>query len=311
MIANSSIYDPSETQSSAEHAGYPVSDRPFDPMRPHEPGERRLWRAKYLHHLRERDGSVNFDARVLTRREAFFDQIKQEPVSWHAELDRDSFFRYLNRKPDGYLDPKVVWLLGASKVNRSEKFGIELSLKLGEGREAPSEFLNHIALQEFYHTRILLECCRSVGLDVEILPPAPMMRAMTNLMARLPERPRLPLTLTSEIVGCVFFALLLENIACFDEGPEVRERLRALMRDILIDEIGHVAYCRSGLSNPEIAFARALLPLMQRTLLNDMPEYVQIAGSVEAFSERVRNFDVARDPFVAERCFREPERMKE
>jgi hypothetical protein len=171
-------------------------------------------------------------------------------------------------------------------------------------RASRSEFLDHVALQEFYHTRILLECCNSVGLDVDILPPRLAMRVATNLMARLPERGRLPLTLAAEIVGCVFFALLLAHLDYFDEEPEVRERLRDLIRDILIDEIGHVAYCRSGLSNAELAYARRLLPLMQRTLLNDMPEYVQIAGSVEAFNQRVRDFDVARDAFVSEQCFR-------
>jgi hypothetical protein len=247
---------------------------------------------------------VDFDGRILSRREAFFDRVKQAPVFCRADLDRDAFFKYLNGKPDRTLDPKIAWLLAASKANRAEKYGIELSLELDGGKGGHSEFLDHITLQELYHTRILLECCSSVGLDVEILPPPRMTRMATTLMARLPERLRLPLTLAGEIVGCVFFALLLENADCFDEEPEVRERLRELTRDILLDEIGHVVYCRSGLSNAELAYARRLLPLMQRTLLNDMPEYVQIAGSVEAFNQRVRDFDVARDAFVSEQCFR-------
>ena len=46
----------------------------------------------------------------------------------------------------------------------------------------------------------------------------------------------------------------------------------------MIDEVGHVAYCRARLGGLGLSVARALLPSVKATLLAEQREFAQLVG---------------------------------
>ena len=67
-------------------------------------------------------------------------------------------------------------------------------------------------------------------------------RALIRLMNHLPERLRFVPILCGEVMGAVVFQLLLDTSHVFRAEPELEERLRWIVREVLIDEIGHIAF---------------------------------------------------------------------
>jgi len=269
-----------------------LSGRPLVPL-PRRERERKL--ELYLDFLRRRDGVPDRAARRLSKREPLFAELARDPVLWRADLDRAAFERYLRARPPADLDPRLLWLLAAAKANRGERWAIERELARREARGGPTDaWSEYIGIEETYHTRILADACRSVGFEAPLLDPPPGQRVFIRALLPLPRRLRLPLTLASEIFGCVAFALLLERTDVFAERPAVAGRLRRLVREILTDEAGHVLYCSSRLGAAGLAAARLAVPLAGRALLRDLPEFAHLAGGERAFLERLAGFDLAR-----------------
>ena len=247
---------------------------------------------RYLEFLQARDGVPDRARRRLSNREPFFDEIDREPVVWKGDIGKATFHAYLEKKPPEGMDRRMIWLLAAAKVNRSERYGIDRQLdradKIGSDGNRWTEF---IGLEEVYHSRILADACRACGLDNPKIDPPPASRTFIHLITSLPERLHMPLVMAGEIFGCVAFQVMYENVDLFEEQPEVGARLRRLTQEILIDEMGHVAYCRSQLGRFGLFVARCLLPIIGSFLLHDMPEFAMLAGGSSPFMKRVRNFD--------------------
>jgi hypothetical protein len=72
----------------------------------------------------------------------------------------------------------------------------------------------------------------------------------------------------------------------------VQKRAVALLEQILIDEVGHVAYCRAKLGPLGISAARMLLDGVMKALLADIPEFGMLFGAPE-IERRVREFDLS------------------
>ncbi len=88
----------------------------------------------YRNFLKDRDGDADVYGDTLSRREAFFQRIEQEPVRSQRVFDRDTFLRNLRRtKPEPELDEAMLWLLATAKSNQSERFGVELGRLYGRG----------------------------------------------------------------------------------------------------------------------------------------------------------------------------------
>jgi hypothetical protein len=245
----------------------------------------------YLSYLRRRDGVGNHATRTLSNREAFFQDLDQKPVRWKGPLDREAFYRNLDRKPEAGLDPKVVWLLAAAKANIGERFGVETKMATRGFNFTGDDPTAYVAFEELYHTRILLDACNIFDLKFEMREPKGLQRALTSAMARLPTGGALPMVLCGELYGSVCFKVMWETTDLFSEQPEVRERLRTLVREIWVDEIGHVAYARARLGPVRLGMARAMFPIMTRSLMEQLPEFSLLAGGTDKLLERVARFD--------------------
>lgn len=272
----------------------------FDPFRPLAPPERDRQLDAYLAFLERRDGDADREARTLAARDRFFADLQAHPVVSSIPIDRLAFEAGLRGEPVPE-DRRLWWLLVAAKANRGERYGVELSLERGGGPEHPHD--DFIPLEEVYHTRILLDACALFGLDVEMVPPPATTRRLIALMERTPPWLRLPVILCGEVTGSALFQLLLDEVVLFDADPPTAERLRTLLRAILVDELGHVAYCRARLGRAGLWAARRMLPQVAAGILRDIPELVLLAGSRRAFLDRVAAFDVARDESVRAAAF--------
>ena len=266
----------------------------FDPLRPMRSRERSERLDGYLRFLRERDGEPNVGARTLSRREAWFAKLDEDPVRYKGAVDGDAFRRHLRYRPGSGIDPKLCWILATAKCNRVEHYGVTLDFGL-HGEDVGTRYGEHMAfidLEEFYHTRILRACVKVFDLDFELAPPKTFTRFFAELVVRSPHWLRLVSALCGELFGCVAFQLLWEKIELFDDDPKAADRLRTLIREILIDEMGHTAYGHAMLGRTGIATVRAAVPHVSSYFLADLPEFSYLAGGRDAFLKRVAAFDL-------------------
>ena len=90
--------------------------------------------------------------------------------------------------PEPGLDPAMLWALATAKTNRAERFGVEYSLTYKpHATDARTDPHAYIQVEECYHTRILADALRTIGLTMEVMPPGFTARAMVRSMVRLPE----------------------------------------------------------------------------------------------------------------------------
>ena len=277
-------------------AGQPflVELKPFEVL-PEDERQKRL--EAYLEFLRARDGSPDVRAKTLSKREQFFQEISQNPVRWKGPIERDQFRAYLNKKADASVDKKVLWLLACAKSNIAENYGVALDLRLKGDHYGSKgdEFYTFIDLEEFYHTRILKDVVRVFGIEFELGLPRMFTRFFTELEVRSPFNLRIVTALCGELFGSVIFQLLWECADVFADEPAVLERIRMLLREILVDEMGHVAFGHANVGPVTHKLMRAMLPAVARHFLSDFPEFAILGGGRQRVYERVLAFDLARN----------------
>jgi hypothetical protein len=267
---------------------------------PREARER--FRAEYLAELESRNGLPDGSGQRFTVRERYFAEVEARPVrrSGPAAVDQATFRRNEVRKsPEAGLDERTLWALAVAKSNRSERFGVEYALALdGPGTDLQDP-LTFIQIEEFYHTRILRDAVETVGLQMEMRPPHPLTALTVKAMARLPHVLANVLILCAELAGVAAFRMLKQKAqALFADQPVPRARLEQLFDMILTDEVGHVRYVRSTLGPLQLAVARALLPVVVRALISDVPELSRLFGYQQLMAE-IRRCDLSAAPALS------------
>lgn len=266
-------------------------------LTPMSPARRAEFRALYLDHLRRRDGTPDLRARRFDVREKFFAEIDASPVLWQGPppVDPAVFARNLDRPAEPGLDEATLWALATAKVNRAERYGVERKIEsVGDAHTDVDDPYTFIEVEETYHTRILEDALKTLGLSMTVADPAPTTRWLIAGMVHLPERLANVAVLCGEIFGVAAFSLLLEKArTLFADQPAVVARIEALFGQILVDEVGHVHFVRSTLGPTGLALARRLLPVLARATLRDLPELERLFGR-EVLMERVLAAEVDR-----------------
>jgi hypothetical protein len=244
----------------------------------------------FLAYVQERDGAVDLNREWLSVREAYFEENQARPVRSRRQVDRTKFSRNLSTTTiDQDLDEVMLWLLATAKANRSERYGIEISkrTRLGGGKAKLNEALVYLTVEEFYHTRVLLDAVKIFGMEVEMQPPVSRFnRLAIQGMVYLPEKVSAPLALAGEILGVISFTLLRDKaVELFRDEPQVVERLQSLYNEILVDEIGHVAYARATNGWLGLKVAEVLQPALVRAMLREVPEMVKLFGTERILAE--------------------------
>ncbi|MFN7147106.1 MAG: hypothetical protein ACK4YP_25275 [Myxococcota bacterium] len=237
--------------------------------------ERRRQQAAYLAHLRRRDGAPDLDAGTLAHREAFFREIDGNPLRYTGEVPRDEFARRMATKDVTGASRMALWMSVMASTNEGERYAVGLAIE--DRKKLPKATLaddpmTYVEIEELYHTRILLDALRVLGLEWEMREPEGAVRAFLWSLIRLPRWMSNPVVLMGEIAGTIIFLRLRETARELfgTETPEAK-RIQALIEEILVDEIGHVAYVRSKMGPVEMAVARVLLTLGGRLLFLQTP----------------------------------------
>jgi hypothetical protein len=263
----------------------------FDPFRVLGSRERAEQNSAHLELMVARDGALDPGRGALPSRDAVLAELRLRRPRWHtAPPDGTAFARFTRRPSPADLDPRLVWLLAAAKANQGEQYGIELEIRRFAERNFAGidrQFL-YVAFEDHYHTQLLAELSRACGIEHEIGVPPWYHRGLIRLMNHLPDRLRFVPILCGEVMGAVIFQLLLDTVHVFHRDPEVEERMRWIVREVLIDEIGHITFSRARLSDGMLRLARRMMPSVARALARSMSEVVLLAGGAERLFERVR-----------------------
>jgi hypothetical protein len=222
-----------------------LDPRLFTPL---PPAERRALGERYLAFVRERDGEPDLAHRTLARREAWFDRLRASvPPAWTGERIDPAAFRqwHVGERALRDASPLVVWLVAIARANEGEEWGVDYLLDRGgfqglgkHGRLEPRDFAD---LEETYHTRIFKEIVALFGLEFELRPPPAPIQQSVKLMAHMPRGASYMLLLAGELMGTVAFAhLARQGEALLADDPAICARVRDLLDEILVDEVGHV-----------------------------------------------------------------------
>ncbi len=275
--------------------------------------ERAAFTARYLDHLRARDGLPELETRTFTVREAIFRELADDQIRRVGRPVVDPLvFAHNHRlhEPEDGLDEPTLWALCMAKVNRGERHGVDYKLaRKGYSPGGADNPFVYIEIEETYHTRMLGDALRVIGIDVEFVPPRGLTRWVVEVFGVAPRALTNVVALDAELLGVVLFRRLLEKArALFGDQPAPLARVETLLRQILVDEVGHIYFLRSRLGPARLALARALLPLITRALLDDIPEIGLLFGR-DRFRAEVMTVDVdAAVPPSAERRPPRPER---
>ena len=247
----------------------------------------------YLQYLKAREGRLDFATRTLSSREPFFVRLAEDPVRAKVAIDHATFHRnHEASTPEHALSREMLWLLAVAKGNRTECYGMEEHILVNgilDGDKADTQA--YVDMQEVYHTRILLDVLRCFDLEIEVGKPDLASRIAVQAMIRLPQKFALPLILCAEFVATVVFRLLLDTgRELFAHDAPLWSRLSTLLEQIMIDEVGHVSYCRARLGPMGLKTARALLPAIGASLMSDQKEFALLVGK-ERFEQALAAFD--------------------
>jgi len=252
--------------------------RTLDPFRPIDETERQAHVEKYAAFLAERDGAVDFAGRTLARRDERLGEIALKSQTWGEGMDVEGFTRAFRGDRGVELDALTEWLVAAAKSCEGESYGVDIEIARYErtggfpgfpgDAEAP---LAHILLQEYYHGRILREICDVCELGVTFRKPGIANRFMMAVIGALPGRARWIPVLAGEAVGAEVFRVLHDRCDAFSAEPDVASRLQALVREIWVDEVLHVAFFRAHLGPRSLRIARWLVPVVAAAVFRDVP----------------------------------------
>jgi hypothetical protein len=131
----------------------------------------------------------------------------------------------------------------------------------------------HLA-EEFCHIRLFHEMFRTFQLDkVEWVPLGPVLGRIYKIFPMFPESIMSPPAFVSELMGLTLYLhidRLLDDV--FADEPEARDRVRALLHEILADELAHVGQRRNFMGSFGVLVSEWMLELMYRLFFRDIPE---------------------------------------
>ena len=105
-----------------------------------------------------------------------------------------------------------------------------------------------------------------------------------------------PPAFVSELMGLMLYLhidAILDDV--FPDEPEARERVRALLREIMTDEMAHVGQRRNFIGPAGIRMSRAIVGPMFRAFYNDIPES-RLLFDIDRMVREAKEFDYSVMP---------------
>ncbi len=241
--------------------------------------------ASYLAFLEKRDGGLDGDG-TFPHREAWLEESRGWSVRSRQQVDVASFQRGWSGGKTDTGDIALQTLLTFVRINAGEAYGVEVVSRRHRDSDPTSLFdrvQRVLSKEETYHTRILLGATDQFGVPApaEAWRPPLLLKILIGSLTYSPTAIFHPILLGSEIAGIFAFNWLLKAVGrVFPDEPELRESLERRLIEILIDEVGHVAFNRMAVGPSGLAVARRLAPYVIQGNLPDMRSLGWKADSV-------------------------------
>ncbi|MBO9539360.1 hypothetical protein J7643_02065 [bacterium] len=255
----------------------------------------------YLAFLDRRNGSID-PTQAYPHREAWL----ASTLDWNAHYEgaqADLLERnYVRYDPATEASAAELALLAFVKVNAGEAYGVEVVSQKRHGKRNGGALFDRvervISQEETYHTRILVGAARQFGLPApsQAWRPPLALKVLIGTLAYSPKAIFHPILLASEIAGVFTFNWMLNRVGeVFAKAPALRDTMQARLSEILIDEIGHIAFNRMAVGPTGLAVARALAPHIAKATSDMTPEFQALGWDAHTTSQ-VASFDLAMLP---------------
>lgn len=217
----------------------------------------------------------------LLKKRARLQYFQNNPVKLRTPLaNPEAFYRnYITMVDEPQsLDRMTLMLTGIYKFARHEWVGIKgawnVTPDMAQSRTIEDKISRVHLAEEFCHVRLFEEMLRTCGLDqVEWVPLSPWKEKVYELFPKIPGFLLDTPAFVTELMGVTFYCHLdrLFNEVLADE-PEVRDRLKALLDEITIDEAAHVGQRRNFIGAIGIKISKWLVKPFYTLFFNDIPE---------------------------------------
>jgi hypothetical protein len=259
----------------------------------------------YLQFLERRNGASAADA-PFAHRERWLAHANASPERYGRTLAPETFDRnfaaFDGREVE---DPCLRAMLAFVKINSGEAYGVEAVGRARRKRpqsDTPMARVERMVMrEEEYHTRILLGATHQFGLappNGAYRPPLAV-KALIGTLVHAPEAFFHPVLLAAEVAGLFHFNWLLVRVGeVFASWPALRDGLESRLVEILIDEVGHVAFNRAAVGPHGITAARALAPNVAFATAAMLPELGSLGWTRHALDSFER-FNLSSLPAAA------------
>lgn len=252
----------------------------------------------YLGFLQQRNGTVDATQSYPVREQWLLDAdavAPRYPGLLDCELFKESWNAF---QPQAAGSAALVALLAFVKMNAGEAYGVEVVSRFRHRAPVSSDLFDRVervlGREETYHTRILLGATRHFDMpapDTAWAPPLPV-KLLIGTLAHAPKGLFHPVLLGAEVGGVFLFNWMLNRVGrLFADCPEVREGLEARLMEVLVDEIGHVAFNRLAVGPRGMASAQRIAPEVAHHGAGTTPEFRALGWSRPTLDEFAR-FDL-------------------
>lgn len=253
----------------------------------------------YWLYSQRHDGEILEAEKDLTRKKQTLARFHAHPVRSRRPLpDPERFYRNYVRLQDdlGSFDRKTLLLTFLYKFARHEWVGIsaawDLIPTMAESQLTTEKISRYHLCEEFSHIRLFHEMFRTFHLDrVEWVPLGKWMGRVYKIFPRVPESLMSPPAFVSELMGLTLYLHIdgvLDDILA--DEPEARDRVRELLREIMIDEMGHVGQRRNFIGPIGLRLAEKMVGPMFRAFYKDIPESKRLFD-IDRMVEDAKKFD--------------------
>ena len=253
----------------------------------------------YWDYCVDHDGEILRSQRDLVKKRQTLATFQASPVRSRQPLaDPARFYRnhVIMQDDPRTLDRKTLLLTFLFKFAHHEYVGISAAWDRAEQRAESTSLIAKIGLyhlcEEFSHMRLFQEVFHTFHLDqVEWVPPGKWMGRMYRLFPMLPEAVLAPPAFVSELMGLTVYAHIdgvLDDILA--DEPEACDRVRALLREVMTDELAHVGQRRNFLGPLGLRAAQLMVGSMYRAFFRDIPE-TRLLFNVDQMVRDGKTFD--------------------
>ena len=235
----------------------------------------------YWAYTQRHDGQILEDEKNLAVKKEILSNYQKNAVRSRRPLpDPERFYRnYVTMKDDpASFDRKTLLLTFLYKFSRHEWVGISAAWDgiptMAQSKSTTDKISRYHLCEEFCHVRLFHEMFRTFHLDkVEWVPLGPVLGRIYKIFPYFPESIMSPPAFVSELMGLTLYLHIdrLINEILVDE-PEARERVRALLHEILADELAHVGQRRNFMGSLGLRVSQWMVEPMYRMFFHDIPE---------------------------------------